>query len=168
VTESAAAHVARKNAVSFLESTTPARYDSPEADRVGQRRQRDQHYSACADLAHAMYEALGLRSSHVNRAPSWRSGLNVSLLSTWPGVALPEVDWTAVDGGDVLIRWSFANGTDAHVVCVMSPVIDGKINTAEYGQARPTIGRQFSRAVSGEGRPWQRWLPLPLVLEACQ
>lgn len=167
MTESAAAYAARKQAVHFLESCTPARYDSPEADRVGQRRQRWEHYSACADLAHAMFEALGLRSSHVNRAPSWRSGLNVSLLSKWEGVSLATIDWAAVDGGDVLIRWTPGKG-DEHVVCVMSPVIDGKINTAEYGQARPTIGRQFSRAIAGEGRPWQRWLPLPLALEACQ
>lgn len=157
--------LARKRAVSFLEAVTPARYDSPEADRVGQRRQRWEQYSACGDLAHALYEHLGVRGQHVNRAPSWRVGRNVSLLADWPGVSTEEIDWTAVDGGDVLIRWSRADTTDAHVVCVMSPVTgDGRINTAEYGQARPTIGRQFLRSVVGEGRPWQRWLPLDRVL----
>ena len=155
--------VARAQAASFLETVTPARYDSPEADVVGQRRQRVQTYSACADLAHAMFEALGQTAHpHVNRAPGWRCGKNISLLATWPG-ALRRVDWLDVDAGDVLVRWRREDTTDAHVVCVLAPAAGGAVRTAEYGQARPTIGRTFSRVIT-EGRPWQIWLPLPVWL----
>lgn len=164
--ESMIVHEYRKRAVTFLESVTPARYDSPEAHRVCQRRQLMRGYSGCADLAHAMFEALGLRGYHVNRAPTWRVGWNVSLLASWPGVSRTTIDWGAVDGGDVLIQWARPDTTDAHVVCVLASHADGTLSTAEYGQAPPLIGRQCTRDRSGGKRPWQVWLPLGAVLAA--
>jgi len=169
---------ARKRAVEFLEGVTPAVLGSPASWLVAQGRpEHNPTYSSCADLAHAMYEALGLKHRQINRDDpetiinEWRSGVNVARLASWPGVwhvapTTPE-EWQTVDGGDVLIRWARPDTRDAHVVCVIANH-GSTLSTAEYGQARPGIGRLFERRIWGhEGRPWQRWLPLSYVLHAC-
>jgi hypothetical protein len=172
-------HRYRKQAVAYLESVTPAEAGSSQDLAVCQgRTQQIKSYSGCADLAHAMYEALGLQHRRLNRAPAWRSRLNVSLLAGWSGATRPaRPGLPGADGGDVLIRWSPKAVADrlgkiytwdAHIVCVMAR--DGEqLATAEFGQRLPLIGRQFVRPVvpAKSERPWQVWLPLPAVLEAC-
>ena len=171
----------QKRAVAILETLTPARLGDRNDQTVTQGRSAWPKYSGCADLAHCMYELLGLKHPKINRAPNWQSGLNVTLLDTWYGAARPAPsaaeEWAQVDGGDVLIRWSSRALAkrlgkpytwDAHVVCVMANLGD-QLATAEFGQEAPLVGRQFLRSVvppHGE-RPWQRWLPLAAVLETC-
>lgn len=164
-------HEYRKRARAWLEAHAPADISSPRADDVCQGRQHYPNYSGCADLAHALLEALGSTSPKLNRAPTWRPGVNVSRLVSWPGAInrpgyepLRASDLAGLDAGDVLIRWSKADTTDAHVVCVVAAHGDGTISTAEYGQAPPTIGRLFTRKTVGEGRPFRVWLPLPRAL----
>ena len=159
-------HEYRLRAVHLLESVVPADRSSDSAGLVCQGRQLARGYSGCADLAHYMYEALGLKSRQINRAPAWRCGQNVSLLAGWSVARRPEPELLGVDGGDVLIRWSQIDTRDAHVVCVLAHCGD-TLSTAEYGQTPPQIGRLCARRVSGEGRPWRLWLPLPAVLRAC-
>lgn len=169
----------QKRAARFLEKVTPARIGSAACAIVAKRRhERNPRYSACADLAHAMYEALGLSHEAINRDdPStvyneWRMGLNVSLLAWWQDVARDPPRtieaWDAVDGGDVLICWGHPSGKDAHVVCVIANHGDGTLSTAEYGQGRPTVGRLKVQTFEGSARrPWKKWLPLADVLAAC-
>lgn len=164
-------HVRRKEARAWLEAHCPAEIDSPAADAVCQGRQHWPKYSGCADLAHALLEALGSTSSQLNRAPHWVDQVNVSRLRLWPGAIkrpgyapLRAADLAGIDAGDVLIRWAKPDTTDAHVVCVVAAHGDGTISTAEYGQAPPTIGRLFTRQIVGEGRPFRVWLPLPIAL----
>jgi hypothetical protein len=160
----------RAKIVAFWLSVTPAKLNSKAADLVCERRQYCKGYSGCADLAHAGYAHLGLSGEHVNRAPTWRIGKNVSLLSHWVGVTLPPPEnLMSVLPGDILIRWSRSDTTDAHVVCVCSPPSAGVIETCEWGQTAPEIGRRFQRLVQPlrSQRPWKAWLPLPLVIAAC-
>lgn len=174
-------HEYRKRLVEAWESVTPASMYSQEALDVCQGRQHYRGYSSCADLAHFGYHYIGLRSPHINRTDGkqeWQPGVNVSRLAYWEDVCYTrragkflQPDWSQVDGGDVLIRWSDAQGLNAHVVCVLAvDVENGSISTAEYGQRAPEIGRlQWRSIVPGAGeRPWQVWLPLARVLEACE
>lgn len=170
-------HEYRLRAVCYCETVTPARYDSTEAHQVCQRRQYQPGYSGCGDLAHAMFEALDLHNHTINRSPGWRCGKNVSLLVGWEGVALgaSAIDWSRVDGGDVLIVRSHAPHVamardDSHVMVVLScHPEDGLVTVAQYGQPKPTIGLQATKPIGPTvgSRPWQVWLPLPLVLRAC-
>lgn len=192
MTDSPLVHEYRKRAVAEIEAVCPAEIGSRQARAVCQGREHWHHYSGCADLYHYTLPRLGLRSPHINRddpatkANEWIVGVNVGRLVYWPGVAVAsfgavrarnnpafgplDIRGLEVDGGDCLIRWSRPDTTDAHVVCVLARHDDdGTLSTAEFGQARPMVGRLFTRSiVPGPGqRPWRVWLPLPAILHAC-
>jgi len=169
-------HEYRKRAVAILDRVTPADIKSWQCKEVCQGRyQSIKNYSGCADLAHYMYWELGLRHSRLNRddgaARRWKPGVNVGRIAYWldARVIVPgDITGLSIDGGDVLIRWTKTDTSDAHVVCVTTEEPD-LVSTAEYGQARPGVGRIFTRQrkpLPGE-RPWQVWLPLGSVLAAC-
>lgn len=107
---------------------------------------RPHGYSSCGDLAHAMYQFLGVTAPWLNRAPHWTSGANVSRLA-FGAYAKTDADDYALwaqpvppDGrpygaGDVLVVWSRPDTKDAHVMCVLEHRSDaGVLTCAEYGQ----------------------------------
>lgn len=166
----------QKRAVAFLESVVPADLNSEACQLVCQGRQKYKRYSGCADLAYAMYESLGLTHKNINRdiistpQNEWIIGLNVSLLTSWKGVAQPFSGYEAIDGGDVLVCWSKADATDSHVACV--EVCDPDNNymvCAEYGQQTPQVGRRKLYKIPEVNRkkPWKIHIPLYKVLYAC-
>jgi hypothetical protein len=105
--------------------------DTPGA-KPGQRG----YYSSCGDLAHGMYEWLGVRLPWVNRASlgQYRPGWNVSCLTSAESARYPEPG-DVYDPGDVVLVWDRLDTGDAHVICVVEHVPgDGVVLTAEYGQ----------------------------------
>lgn len=93
-------------------------------------------YSSCGDLAHALYEVMGVRAPFVNRGATWVVGANVSRLANAPTVEQPTPPSAKFYApGDVLIVWSNPNTSDAHVAVVLEHRPDAPIITcAEYGQ----------------------------------
>ena len=93
-----------------------------------------QRYSSCADLAHWLLFRMGCRSAFINRKEhlGWSVGQNISKLvsSILSEPASPTDRYAA---GDVLVIWSNAGATDAHVLVVLSHDAD-KLTSAEYGQ----------------------------------
>jgi len=91
-------------------------------------------YSSCGDLAHWLLFRMGCRSAFINRKEhlGWQVGQNITaLVSAKVAENASETDRYAA--GDVLIIWSKPDGTDAHVMTVLSH--DAKtLTTAEYGQ----------------------------------
>jgi len=91
-------------------------------------------YSSCGDLAHWLLFRMGCRSPFINRneLSSWRVGQNISALVNATVAENPsETDRYAA--GDVLIIWSQPDGTDAHVMAVLSHGA-AMLTSAEYGQ----------------------------------
>lgn len=70
------------------------------------------HYSSCGDRAHWRLDRLGVRTSWVNRRPSYRIGQNISLLHAHGTHALPGSFEFQV--GDELIVFNNPTGSDAH------------------------------------------------------
>lgn len=192
MTDSSLVHEYRLRAVAEIEAVCPAEIGTAKARAVCQGREHWHHYSGCADLYHYVLERLRLKNAHINRDDpatkdinEWVCGVNVGRLVYWPGVAVAsfgpvrpknnppfrdlDIRGLDVDGGDCLIRWSKPDTTDAHVVCVMARHADGTLSTAEFGQARPIVGRLFQRTIvpGPRERPWKVWLPLPMILAAC-
>lgn len=96
-------------------------------------------YSSCGDLAHWMFERLGLREKFLNRASlgpnganGWVPGVNVSRLAYCGIAKIPKPGWCP-QLGDVLLVWNTPQGTDAHVTIALGPPVDGKLRTANYG-----------------------------------
>ena len=134
--------IARTFATTFLEyacgrwtggrSESDAVYTQVSEGRdVGAMRAR---YSSCGDLAHWLLFRMGCRSAFINREEhlGWRVGKNISLLVS-ASVADEASDDDRYAAGDVLIIWSAANGTDAHVMTVLSHDAT-TLTSAEYGQ----------------------------------
>jgi len=92
------------------------------------------NYSSCGDLAHWLLFRMGCRSLFVNRKEhlGWRTGMNVSALAFCKLAEEPASD-DAYAAGDVLIIWSKADATDAHVMVVLEHRAP-KLVAAEYGQ----------------------------------
>ncbi|MFZ5890638.1 MAG: hypothetical protein ACOY0T_06165 [Myxococcota bacterium] len=91
-------------------------------------------YSSCGDLAHWLLFRMGCRSAFVNRKEhlGWKTGANVSSLAFCKLAedALPDDVYKA---GDILIIWSRADTTDAHVMIALEH-LPPKLISAEYGQ----------------------------------
>lgn len=105
-------------------------------DTPGARPGQPGYYSSCGDLAHGMYEWLGIRLPWVNRASlgQYRIGHNVSRLTGADSARFPEPD-DVYAPGDVLLVWDRLDTGDAHVIVVDAHVPgDGVILTFEYGQ----------------------------------
>lgn len=135
-------------------------------------------YSSCGDLAHAMYEHLGVRAPWVNRASlgQYRNGKNVSLLAYGPHARAPRLD-DRYESGDVVIVWDIVTGpratTDAHVICALDEFPEqGVILTGEYG--RPggelvTSGIERDRdGTRVRRRTVRRVIPLETVIESAR
>lgn len=135
-------------------------------------------YSSCADLAHALFEYLGVLEPWVNRAGKpggFVYGANVSRLTahSWPYVG------EKLEGGDVLEVWNRADTRDAHVVCVIDQPSLEVLDTAEYGASGMRVGgigghlcrralrgtpTRISKPEAAGGRIVRRVLPLERVL----
>jgi hypothetical protein len=103
---------------------------------ITENRDTGKAYSSCADLAHWMYERLGMRGPWLNRASlpqGFRYGVNVSRLAYKCPEARAPHKGEQFETGDVLIVWNREDTTDAHVLVVRehSP---GVIDSADYGQ----------------------------------
>jgi hypothetical protein len=129
-------------------------------------------YSSCGDLAHGLYEQLGVRTPWVNREAlgQYRQGKNVSLLAYAPAARAPRAG-DLYEAGDVLIVWDKADTSDAHVICVLEEFPDqGVILTAEYGRpGGELVTSGIEREGSGtriRGRTVQRVLTLEDVINA--
>jgi hypothetical protein len=129
-------------------------------------------YSSCGDLAHAMYEHLGVRLAMVNRERlngGFIYGANVSLLAYSPLARAPRPD-DRFESGDVLIVWDRDDTKDAHVICVLDEFPETrKLLTAEYGQpGGKMLTRGISRLGGGTsvgGRKLRKVLKLEDVIE---
>lgn len=91
-------------------------------------------YSSCGDLAHWLLFRMGCRSAFINRSEHlrWRTGQNISALVN-ASVAENASEADRYAAGDVLIVWSKPDGTDAHVMAVLSHDA-ATLTSAEYGQ----------------------------------
>jgi hypothetical protein len=147
----------------------------PESDPIYQRvtEGRDvgamqRKYSSCGDLAHALYEFLGIRGRWVNRAAlgHYVIGHNIARLNGHPGKREPRFSDT-FEAGDVLVVWNQPDTEDAHVICVLG-MDGGHLQTAEYGQPGGALReRRLEVANSGlliGGRLARVWLPLHRVI----
>lgn len=131
-------------------------------------------YSSCGDLAHALYEQLGIRTPWLNRASlgQWRQGKNITLLAYAPAARAPRPD-ERFEAGDVVIVWDQKSTSDAHAICVLDEFPEqGVILTAEYGQPGAAVRTSgIERDADGtriRGRTVQRVLSLESVLEAAE
>jgi hypothetical protein len=93
-----------------------------------------QRYSSCGDLAHWLLFRMGNRSAFINRKEhlGWGVGQNISKLVN-ASVAENASPGDFYAAGDVLVIWSKPDGTDAHVMVVLSHDSD-TLTSAEYGQ----------------------------------
>lgn len=131
-------------------------------------------YSSCGDLAHGLYEQLGVRLPWVNRAAlgQYRERKNITLLAYAP-VARAAKQGERFEAGDVLIVWDHADTSDAHAITVLDEFPEqGVILTAEYGQpgaAVRTSGIERDKnGVRIRNRTVRRVLSLESVLEAAE
>jgi hypothetical protein len=135
-------------------------------------------YSSCGDLAHGLYEQLGVRLPWVNRAAlkQYRERKNISLLAYSPLARDPRPG-ERFEAGDVLIVWDIVTGpgatSDAHAIAVLDEFPEqGCILTAEYGQPGGAIRTSgIERDKDGtriRGRTVRRVLSLESVLEAAE
>lgn len=164
--DSLAIDMYRKLAVSFLDWACCYGKDPPQHgepyDLVIERAKRGwfQGYSSCGDLAHAMFESLGVCLPWVNRDGNggWRVGRNVSLL--YPGsnsCARAEVEPHLLRGGDVIVVANHRppHENDDHVVCIVGAMADdGTLPTAEYGAAYPVAGGMRNRVLRRKNGIW--------------
>jgi hypothetical protein len=139
-------HTRRLLAVEYLEWACgwPPDKDVPISHPVYQRVVEGRRYeltppsSSCGDLAHAMLFHAGVRTPTINRDEhrGWMLGVNVSRLS-WPPAPVVDYHGQPLEGGDIVVIWNKAKGTDAHVVCVINTRAGAEfrcLDTAEYGQ----------------------------------
>jgi hypothetical protein len=131
-------------------------------------------YSSCADLAHGLYEQLGVRLPWVNREAlgGFRYGANISLLAYSPVARAPK-QGERFEAGDTLIVWDKPDTSDAHAIAVLDEFPEqGVILTAEYGQpgaAVRTSGiERDGDGVRIRGRTVRRVLSLEAVIEAAE
>lgn len=131
-------------------------------------------YSSCGDLAHALYEQLGVRARWVNRKGlgQYRDRKNVSLLAYGPVAREPRAT-DHFESGDVVIVWDDPETEDAHVICVLEERPEaGEIVTAEYGQPGAAIRTsKLERDGDGtriRGRTVRRVLSLETVIERAE
>jgi hypothetical protein len=77
-------------------------------------------YSSCGDLAHWLLYRLGCRARFVNRKEhqGWIPGMNVARLAFFEATRDPSPN-DRYAAGDVLIVWSRADTTDAHVLVAL-------------------------------------------------
>jgi hypothetical protein len=127
------------------------------------------YYSSCGDLAHWMYEMLGVRFEWVNRKSlgHYKVGMNVSRLAYNAFSRDPEPD-ELYNPGDVLIVWQRKDTTDAHVICVNDHSDPQNIITNEYGQPggamRVSEYRGVKTGATPPNTPTIRGLPIRRVL----
>ncbi len=90
-------------------------------------------YSSCGDLAHWLLFRMGCRSAFINRKEhlGWRVGQDISVLVA-ARVAHNASELDRYAAGDILVIWSKPDGTDAHVMVVLSHDAN-TLTSAEYG-----------------------------------
>jgi peptidoglycan hydrolase-like protein with peptidoglycan-binding domain len=139
-------------------------------DKPGAKPGEPGYYSSCGDLPHAMLEAVGVRSSFVNRKSleQYRNGWNITKLDTAPATRAPSArDLFKV--GDILLTWNNVDTRDAHaMVAIEERQGTGAILLAEYGQPGGHIrSRGISRlgGISIAGKKLRRVLLLEDMLE---
>jgi hypothetical protein len=149
-------------------------------DRAGARPGQPGYYSSCGDLAHGLYEWLGIRLPWVNRKGlgQYRIGHNVSRLAGADSARFPEPG-DVYAPGDVFLVWDRQDTTDAHVICCVEHIPgDRAIVTAEYGQPGGAIRTRAWTPGGGTakapipprigGRALRLVLPLADVLDEAQ
>jgi hypothetical protein len=158
-------------------SKDDAVYKAVTENRDGPGPEQRRRYSSCGDLAHWLYQRLGIREAWVNRADDgafgpWRPGANVTSLwgNACPFDQVPPADplWMP-QAGDVVLIWN--SGNDAHVMVSLGR--DGpNLRTANYGAGGMSPLASPGAKIGGrplthqQGRPFygtrqiQRFLPL--------